>query len=97
VCAISTKSLQCVPKYTSLGFWKLDYEFCSRLEAEFDILELSVAEYYPTSLLPFFICTINNDIAAGVIPGSLEARAKLSGLASVSFCFTSFESPTTFE
>ena len=25
VCAISTKSLQCVPKYTSLGFWKLDY------------------------------------------------------------------------
>ena len=35
-------------------------------------------------------------MAAGVIPGSLEARAMLSGLASSSFCFTSFDRPVIF-
>jgi len=35
-------------------------------------------------------------MAAGVIPGNLEARAMLSGLASSSFCFTSFDKPVIF-
>ena len=36
-------------------------------------------------------------MAAGVIPGSLVARAMLSGLASSSFCFTSLERPVIFK
>ena len=35
-------------------------------------------------------------MAAGVIPGSLDALARLSGLADISFCLTSFERPITF-
>ena len=55
-----------------------------------------ITTFRPYPAASFFKWTKSRDIAAGVTPGSLAALAMLSGLASSSFCFTSFESPVIF-
>ena len=55
-----------------------------------------ITTFCPYPDASFFKWTKRRDIAAGVTPGSLAALAMLCGLASSSFCFTSFESPVIF-
>src|SRR5690606_2797419 len=83
VCAVDGPAVMIKPD--SKNKFKIYQEACSRLSPDLAFFNKPC----------FFMYIMSCDIAAGVTPEILEARARVSGLALASFCLTSLERPST--